>query len=366
MTKFCVFCGQRPIGKNREHIVPRWLIGMTGDPKRHVYLGRRWSIPTLDQRQFSFDQFAFPACEACNKRFAALEAATKPIIEAILAWAPLSAGQLDTLLDWFDKVRIGLWLGMLYLNENHLDVAPMFHIGSRIAAKDRLLAVYRIQDDGQMGLSWGATESPLFGLIPSCFTLMVNNLEFVSVSCDFMLAKRSGFPYPQSRVLRSGGGESVDMTEGTGTWVVPPVDFAFPKGSFQIWQPIIPWRLTGSSDRSEHSLRGLYDNPHVRSCCSDFDGGRGHLFMRHHDAAVRYPETPSRLWIPYRAMPRNTLRYQTAILSADILEGFMRNHADLSQLPEGERLSIMQQVDGSLKLHEAIMETFKRQWKGLK
>lgn len=362
MTKFCVFCGQRPVGKNREHVIPRWLIAVTGDPSRQVFLGRDWASETLEKRQFSFDRFTFPACEACNTQFAALEGATRPVMEAMLALAPVSASQFDTLLDWFDKVRIGLWLGGLYLNANHLDVSPMFHIGSRIAAKDRLLAVYRIQDDTQAGLSWGATESPLFGLIPSCFTLMVNNLEFVSVSYDFMLSKRLGFPHPESRLVRSGGGEIIDFANGTGACAAPPVDFAFPKGSFQIWQPMIPWRLAGARDEGGPSVRSLYDNSHVRSCCSDFEQGRGHLFIRDHDAVVRYPDAPSTRWIPYRALSRHKARYQNAILSAGILESFMRDHADLSQLPQDERASIQQQIDGSLALHKTIMATFRRQY----
>jgi hypothetical protein len=43
MDKFCVFCGKKPQSKNREHIIPQWLIALTGDPNRDVYLVRKWA-----------------------------------------------------------------------------------------------------------------------------------------------------------------------------------------------------------------------------------------------------------------------------------------------------------------------------------
>jgi len=38
-TKYCVFCGKPPSDKNKEHVLPHWLIKMTGDPNRVVNLG---------------------------------------------------------------------------------------------------------------------------------------------------------------------------------------------------------------------------------------------------------------------------------------------------------------------------------------
>jgi hypothetical protein len=34
MDKFCVFCGESPENKNKEHVIPQWLIRMTGYSKR--------------------------------------------------------------------------------------------------------------------------------------------------------------------------------------------------------------------------------------------------------------------------------------------------------------------------------------------
>ena len=39
MNKICVFCGLQPHSKNKEHIIPQWLIKMTGEPNRQANFG---------------------------------------------------------------------------------------------------------------------------------------------------------------------------------------------------------------------------------------------------------------------------------------------------------------------------------------
>ena len=82
VERFCVFCGAKPNKKSREHIIPQWLIELTGDPQRQAVFG-----PFLDERtreltyrNFAFDQFAFPACEECNLKLSGLEAETKEVM----------------------------------------------------------------------------------------------------------------------------------------------------------------------------------------------------------------------------------------------------------------------------------------------
>ncbi|QJB40178.1 hypothetical protein HF324_20870 [Chitinophaga oryzae] len=38
--KYCIFCGEQPQSKTKEHIIPKWLIEMTGDPNRLTFFGR--------------------------------------------------------------------------------------------------------------------------------------------------------------------------------------------------------------------------------------------------------------------------------------------------------------------------------------
>ncbi|MBQ8041729.1 MAG: hypothetical protein IJ273_00175, partial [Alphaproteobacteria bacterium] len=64
MAKFCVFCGNPPENKNAEHIIPQWLIEMTGNKSRQCHLG-----PITPNGSIEFGAFKFPACERCNSEF---------------------------------------------------------------------------------------------------------------------------------------------------------------------------------------------------------------------------------------------------------------------------------------------------------
>jgi hypothetical protein len=114
MEKRCIFCGNPPSAKNKEHIIPKWLIELTGDPKREWYLGVKFGEPGKPPRVFSADQFQFPACESCNSRYSNLEGRARGCFVKLWDNKPLTAGEWDDLLDWFDKVRIGLFIGNTY------------------------------------------------------------------------------------------------------------------------------------------------------------------------------------------------------------------------------------------------------------
>jgi len=195
LAKFCVFCGAEPKDKSKEPVLPQWLLEMTGDPKRVVPLGIDWE--TGKSKEFAFDQFHFPACSECNNRDAALEGRVAPIMARVTRGEALLAREYVELLDWFDKVRIGLWLGNLLLFRNPFGIEPNFHIESRIGTKDRILLVVPFDLD-QKGLTPLASWTPAFQLSPSAFGLVVNGMLFVNLSADFLIARRAGFPYPIS------------------------------------------------------------------------------------------------------------------------------------------------------------------------
>ena len=79
MEKFCVFCGKKPQAKTVEHIIPKWLIELTGDPKRIGFFGVKYE-EGFPKRKFSLNQFQFPSCSTCNAFFSDLENNTKKII----------------------------------------------------------------------------------------------------------------------------------------------------------------------------------------------------------------------------------------------------------------------------------------------
>jgi hypothetical protein len=93
MEKVCVFCGERPISKTKEHVLPRWLLEMTGDPKRPLRIAFPYAnTPTPDRTiSYDYDSLHFPACAACNNIFSSLEGKAKPLVGTLLARGPLSA-----------------------------------------------------------------------------------------------------------------------------------------------------------------------------------------------------------------------------------------------------------------------------------
>src|SRR6516225_4462315 len=143
MEKFCVFCGQRPKDKNKEHVLPRWLIVLTGDPKRIAGFGP--DFLNKRAREFAFDELTFPACSKCNADFAALENGAEQVVRKLLAHQAVVPYELTLLLDWLDKVRVGMWLGYLYLDKNMVGIEPKFHIIQRLGLYDRMVGIIRVE-----------------------------------------------------------------------------------------------------------------------------------------------------------------------------------------------------------------------------
>ena len=110
------------------------MIKLTGDQNRIGRFGydKRWLDEGLHIREFAIDQLTCPSCIDCNDKFSKLEVASKKIILKILNFEPLTDMEFNTLLDWFDKVRIGLWLVFYYLDNNISVIRPKFYIKNRI------------------------------------------------------------------------------------------------------------------------------------------------------------------------------------------------------------------------------------------
>jgi hypothetical protein len=145
VERICIFCGNPPQEKNLEHPLPQWLLRMTGDPSRVVKLGLNWKTGKVIE--FAYDQLRFPSCLTCNDRYATFEDDARKVVEKICNKDAASPSDYVLLLDWLDKVRIGLWLGYKYLLRN--PTPPNFTIDSRIARKDRMVAVYAFMGNSE-------------------------------------------------------------------------------------------------------------------------------------------------------------------------------------------------------------------------
>lgn len=238
--KFCVFCGEPPVNKNREHVLPQWLLSLTGDPSRVVNLG--FDYKRSKAIRFAWNALVMPACESCNTEFATLEGEVRPIVELLLERGSLTSLQYSKLLDWLDKVRVGLWLNYHILQGNPTNIAPSFYVKSRMCSKDRFLAVYPIADKSK-GLNAIGVESLAFHREPSTFGLRINDLFIINCSSDYLCSSRCGFPYPSKTELKLDGvdsGKAVLSEFKASTKVKSPIfRFSLYKPSVYVFQPVV-------------------------------------------------------------------------------------------------------------------------------
>lgn len=269
MSKFCVFCGKPPVGKNREHIIPQWLIKYTNRGKMpvvKVLKDGKW------EPKISYMNFTMPACEVCNEEFSALEAKVKTILLNILAEKPVSAREISLLLDWFDKVRLGLRLSSVYLQNGLRQEAPHTFIKERTGLTDRMVIIEKIKPQPDVRLAFPDTNTQYFKSAAQSFQFIIDNYVFTNASAYMMVSPKLGFPYA-SHI------ETIDA----------------PNVSLENWQPgkcrargpvfgnLIPApdRIIISQPMFKHfEYIPLYDNDYVKSHCIDFDNGVGGIFYQ--------------------------------------------------------------------------------------
>lgn len=247
--RFCVFCGKQPEDKNNEHVIPRWLIEITGDPKRLIQIGPFINREEIFER-FAFDQFRFPACSSCNYAYAEFESRSKSIMEKLLRLGSASAEDFDAILDWFDKVRVGLWLGYhQLLDKNFWGISPNYYISDRIGTTNRLLLIYRTEG-ARPRVNFAGIGLPAFALSPTCFTLIVNDLFFVNIATDFLLARRAGLPYPESVSVRDDNRLvfPVPLLSGTEQLEYPIMGYDYDRRCTIVAQPIFKKYLESTAD----------------------------------------------------------------------------------------------------------------------
>jgi hypothetical protein len=291
-TKFCVFCGNPPELKNKEHVIPEWLIELTGDPNRVARFGVNFQSNPPKWREFSFDSLAFPACTKCNEDFSILEDCAKPVVEAMLDHQPLIESQISILLDWLDKVRVGLWLGYLYLDGNPQGIRPQYHIAMRIRQTDRTVAVFRTRGKPP-GINFCGPESPCFQNSPTCFALIINDICFYNVAGISVCSRRLGFPYVVPKHLQDNGKLEVTSSGGTGRVMRPVIKQLMIPHAVLLHQAILPGSFT-----SDHAHE-LWNAEWVKSRSLKY--GCGGVFVERNDTVHRYPSTPSLDWMPSKA-----------------------------------------------------------------
>lgn len=247
---------------------------MTGDLNREIFVGLNWEDSSLSKRVFRFSSFSFPSCKACNDKFGAIERKAKLILLDVMDDKVITQEEGDVLLDWFDKVRTGLWLSSLILNKNHNGVKPHYYISDRVGKADRALFVYKTKNEPK-GISFIASDSPVFQIMPSVFALKINDYYFVSISTDLILHKSLGLVGEQIKEIDSITELNLySVTEGDGEIKVPDFISDFPKKCMVFLQGIKPKYVNQMNDKKSsetdaNSFSLLYKNEHALNLFSN-------------------------------------------------------------------------------------------------
>jgi hypothetical protein len=329
MDKFCIFCGDNPQSKNLEHIIPQWLLKMTGDPKRKVSFGVDWRKPGIQMRSYAYDQFKFPSCEDCNTKFGRLESKAKPIIEKITNDQSLSGNEISVFLDWMDKVRIGLWLAYYYLDKNGLEINPKYHIAKRTRLYDRMVAIYK-SDDSEKGVDFIGANTASFQFSPTCFTLVINQYHIFNLSTIFLFSRRIGFPYASSITYHQDGNKyEAEIDHGKERVMFPLMRKSITRNGVDIYQPIFNVSELGNEIIDEY-----YSSDYIKQNSLNREKGLGCIFYQKNGAVHKYPDNESvKLWAPTKTENRTTLAaklanqtyvFQTHLLEKDAINDFLK------------------------------------------
>ncbi|QCT97623.1 hypothetical protein FEV13_12355 [Stutzerimonas degradans] len=351
MAKVCVFCGAEPNGKTKEHVVPRWLIELTGNPKREVFLGFEKN-PQAKPRKFAFDQLTFPACDACNNKYASLENSVKPVMKKILDDQDVTVVELNNFLDWLDKVRVGLWLGMIQLDKNYAGIDPNFHIETRISQYDRMLIVEKT-NAAKCKLNFGGVDALSFSLTPSAFVLIVNNYYFTNISYMFLLHRRLGYPYPQSMHLESGREQvAVVLAEGRSRVMRPILRKSIKEKGKVIYQPMFRCGLMGAGSVD-------YKNDYMRVHSMDFESGVGNIFSQRKSDVVEHFLGDKLNLTPDIMQNDSDLFVRSAIHISEWQNWLVQFLPNTDRLSRDERQFVRERFKTGVKINNLLIDRYK-------
>lgn len=316
LKKFCVFCGKTPDKKNDEHIIPQWLIRKTGEPNRVLPLA--FDKKTFETKSQSALSFVFPACTACNTEFSDLEGRVSLILDKLLNDEAVGQNELSSLMDWLDKVRVGLWLGDMMRNKDFVFVERHFHIKDRIGQKDRISYFFKA-GDSQKGFTIAGVHTPTFHFRPSCFGLTVNNLYIVNVSFDYLFMGRLGFPRYVDRYFTDDGLMGGRLIPGKEKIHLPIVDYDMPLDHFAIFQPCI-----SNVAAKRFGYDDIFNTEFIQK--NTIDGWKGKIFLKDGTQMFEGEEKKSLGLNNLKQYQRGFLHPKSASIVLDVQNWLQREH----------------------------------------
>ena len=290
MAKKCIFCGGKPQNKNKEHVIPQWL---------SKYLGRyqdECDLSPVTDLKIPFSRLTFPACEKCNSADSKLEAEAKNVIEKLMESKSVTGTEINVLLDWFDKLRTGIWLGQLMLTKKIDLMDPNFYINYRIGTQDRMLIIERIDGIGQ-GLGLVGSNTDLFANMPSVFQVWFHNVLITSASTPGLVAGKLGFPRLSKLQMSNYREATATLTKGMGKTVHPVVMNIDATDKTIIYQPIFKGFVSHTD---------LYNTQYVLQHSYDANTGLGGVFVQRNNNAIRYLNPDDKVTLMPKMQPKNS------------------------------------------------------------
>jgi hypothetical protein len=288
--KFCLFCGKKPDIKTKEHILPKWLIKLTGDPNRKAL------FPLLGNAEntFTFSKFTFPSCKLCNHKFGKLEELAKIVVSKMLRSENIKALEIEILMDWMDKIRIGIWLAQYARDGEKYDFEPKFYIQQRIGEKDRALYIAFTKQKTKR-LNFLPSIDPYFIYSPCFMGIYINGIAIISISQEFIISQATNLPYYSiEKILEIGGVEPKFHVNPTGNITLPSLGDKyrlFVQGKY--YHELNINEIKTISDRDKFKTN--YSETKI-------------LYLKKQSFEI-YPDYPSNEWIPKGTPTRDLLYY---------------------------------------------------------
>ena len=357
MKKFCIFCGKHPESKTMEHVIPRWLLKHTGDPNRVTSLGIDWNV--WKPRTYSFSSLKFPACDFCNNQFAKNEAQAKDVVISMLDEQNLSSQAFSTLLSWFDKIRIGLWLGFILLNKNMSNIDPHFYIQERMDVADRILLIYKV-DDKKRGILFMGVDNPFFNLYPSCFGFTINQFYFINISTDFLFSRRLGLPYPTKKSYVKGKklNISFNVVDGLKRKLLPLLRKDFDKTCTEIYQPIIRPEIINF----QNFKTKFYENKYINGYFDINNSLLGKILIYYQKDIIDYSTIPQNKWIPMTIHERVKITKLVASQVLSFQNWLLTDLPDFDYVTPSDKKSIKSNFAKIKKINNILLDIIKNKF----